>query len=399
MANRGLVCTSPGKVEIQEFDEPSLDVKGLDRRMEHGVILKVIASNICGGDFNLVRGRKRSPFSAGHRLGHEVTGEVMEIGRDVERISVGDIVSVPFVIACGRCHKCSEGNTHHCEEMTGRPDLTVGYNVLAGQAEYIATPYADFNLLRYPHRDEALEKILDIALLSDTFPTGYHGAEMGRVEPGDRVYVAGAGPIGLACATACLLRGAAVVFVGDVVDERLAQAAAIGCVPVDLRTGATIGEVVWDATGTVARVDAAIDCVGFVAHGHGTDDDPLEQQRSTFLDSLLAVVRSGGRVVLLGEYVAEDLGATGTASAGRFPLMLAHAWSNSQVITTGRCPVMRYNHRLMRLIMHDRVKIASNLNAIPISMAQACDVYAWEIVAPTAHKYVIDPHSMFSTRD
>jgi glutathione-independent formaldehyde dehydrogenase len=382
-------------VEIREFDDPTLDIKGLGRRLEHGAILKVIASNICGGDFNLVRGRKRSPFPDGHRLGHEVTAEVVDVGRDVERIAVGDIVSVPFIVACGRCHKCSEGSTQHCEVMAAQTEITVGYNIIAGQAQYVTVPYVDFNLLVYPRRDEALAKILDVALLSDTFPTGYHGAEMGAVQPGDRVYIAGAGPIGLACATACLIKGAAAVFVGDMVKERLQQAEAIGCIPVDLDGTGEIGETIWEATGTVAAVDAAIDCVGFAASGHG-NDNAAEGNRSTFLNSLIQVVRPGGRVVLLGEYVAEDLAGIGDASSGRFSLMLAHAWSRSQIFTTGRCPVMRYNHRLMRLIMHDRVKIARNLNATVISMEEAGTVYASEIVKPTARKYVIDPNSLLA---
>jgi glutathione-independent formaldehyde dehydrogenase len=97
-------------------------------------------------------------------------------------------------------------------------------------------PYADFNLLKFPDRDQAMEKIKDLTLLSDIFPTGYHGAVTAGVGPGSIVYVAGAGPVGLACAAACHLLGAACVIVGDMIPERLAQARSFGCETADLRT-------------------------------------------------------------------------------------------------------------------------------------------------------------------
>src|SRR5580700_8540239 len=104
-----------------------------------------------------------------------------------------------------------------------------------GQAEYVRVPYADFNLIKFPKKDQALAKIQDLTLLSDIFPTGYHGAVTAGVTTGSVVYVAGAGPVGLACAASCHLLGAAVVIVGDMIPERLAQAKSFGCETIDLR--------------------------------------------------------------------------------------------------------------------------------------------------------------------
>src|SRR6266496_2916704 len=141
-------------------------------------------------------------------------GKVIELGSDVEFIKEGDLVSVPFNIACGRCRNCKERDTGVCLNVNpDRPGSAYGYvdmgGWVGGQAEYVMVPYADFNLLKFPDKDQAMSKIKDLTLLSDIFPTGYHGAVTAGVGPGMIVYVAGAGPVGLASAVACHLLGAA----------------------------------------------------------------------------------------------------------------------------------------------------------------------------------------------
>ncbi|MEK7795395.1 MAG: alcohol dehydrogenase catalytic domain-containing protein, partial [Candidatus Hydrogenedentota bacterium] len=210
--NRGVAYIKPGVVEIQKMEYPKLALG--KRKCEHGVILKVVTTNICGSDQHMVRGRTTAP--AGLILGHEITGQVIELGRDVEFIKKGDIVSVPFNIACGRCRNCKEGRTGICLSVNpSRPGAAYGYvdmgGWVGGQAEYVMVPYADFNLLKFPDKDEAMAKIKDLTLLSDIFPTGYHGAVTAGVGPGAIVYVAGAGPVGLARAASCHLLGAACV--------------------------------------------------------------------------------------------------------------------------------------------------------------------------------------------
>ena len=187
-SNRGVAYIRPGVVEIQTIDFPELAIG--DRKCDHGVILKVVSTNICGSDQHMVRGRTTAP--EGLVLGHEITGEVIEAGRDVEFIGVGDLVSVPFNIACGRCRNCKERKTGICLEVNpARPGAAYGYvdmgGWIGGQAEYVMVPYADFNLLKFPDKDRAMEVIRDLTLLSDIFPTGFHGAVTAGVGPGSIV--------------------------------------------------------------------------------------------------------------------------------------------------------------------------------------------------------------------
>src|SRR5271167_4856589 len=244
-SNRGVAYMGTGVVEVHSIDFPKLALA--DRKCEHGVLLKIVSTNICGSDQHMVRGRTTAP--KGLILGHEITGEVIETGVDVEFLKKGDIVTVPFNIACGRCRNCREGKTGICLTVNpARPGAAYGYvdmgGWVGGQAEYVLVPYADFNLIKFPDKAKAMAKIADLTLLSDIFPTGYHGAFTAGVGTGSVVYVAGAGPVGLAAAAGAHLLGAAVVIVGDMIPERLAQARSFGCEVVELRKDATLAQQV-----------------------------------------------------------------------------------------------------------------------------------------------------------
>src|ERR1700742_4311684 len=234
--NRGVVYTKPAEVQVQDIADPKFeDPRG--RKIEHGVILKVVSTNICGSDQHMVRGRTTAP--AGMVLGHEITGEVIEKGRDVEYLAVGDLVSVPFNVACGRCRTCREGDTGVCLHVNSdRAGGAYGYvdmgGWIGGQADYVMVPYADFNLLKFPDKAHAMEKIRDLTCLSDILPTGFHGAVTAKVGVGSTVYIAGAGPVGLAAAASARILGAAVVLIGDMNPERLAPAQKSGFQPLDL---------------------------------------------------------------------------------------------------------------------------------------------------------------------
>ncbi|WP_230421288.1 formaldehyde dehydrogenase, glutathione-independent [Actinomadura soli] len=398
--NRGVVYQRPGEVTVEDLDFPKLELTEQNgRKLQHGVILKVLATNICGSDQHMVRGRTTAP--AGLTLGHEITGEVIELGRDVEFIKRGDLVSVPFNIACGRCRNCKERHTGVCENVNrDRPGAAYGYVDMGGwhggQARYAVVPYADFNLLKFPaDRDTVMAKLQDLAMLSDIFPTGYHGACTAGVTTGSTVYVAGAGPVGLACATACLLLGAAVVIVGDMNARRLDQARGFGCETIDLAEHADIPEQLDQILG-VPEVDAAVDCVGFEARGHGPDGSAGEQP-ATVLNTLMDITRAAGRLGIPGLYVTGDPGAPDeNAKIGQLGLRIGLGWAKSQVLTTGQCPVMTYNRQLMMAILHDRVQIARNVNATVIPLDQAPEAYA-EFDLGAASKYVLDPHAVPAT--
>lgn len=390
--NRGVVYVKPGTVEVRSIDYPKLALGR--RKCEHGVILKVVTTNICGSDQHMVRGRTTAP--AGLVLGHEITGEVLECGRDVEFIKKGDLVSVPFNIACGRCRNCKEGKTGICLNVNpARPGAAYGYvdmgGWIGGQAEYVMVPYADFNLLKFPDRDEAMAKIKDLTLLSDIFPTGYHGAVTAGVGPGSIVYVAGAGPVGLACAASCHLLGAACVIVGDMIPERLKQAKSFGCEIVDLRKSATLAEQIEQIVG-VPEVDAAVDCVGFEARGHGAEANI--ERPATVLNSVMEVTRAGGAIGIPGLYVTGDPGAVDdNAKIGMLGIRIGLGWAKSHCFTTGQCPVMRYHRQLMQCILHDKIKIAKACNVTIISLDDAPKGYK-DFDKGAARKFVIDPHKL-----
>jgi len=395
--NRCVVYTGPGQVEVQSIDYPKLELpEQNNRQLQHGVILKVVATNICGSDQHMVRGRTTAPV--GQTLGHEITGEVVETGRDVEFIKQGDIVSVPFNIACGRCRNCKERNTGVCENVNpARAGAAYGYvdmgGWVGGQAEYVAVPYADWNLLKFPDRDQALEKIQDLTMLSDIFPTGYHGAYTAGVTTGSTVYIAGAGPVGLASATSAHLLGAAVVIVGDMQAERLAQAASFGCETIDLSQTDDLRGELQGILGGSGEVDAAVDCVGFEARGHGKEGAQGEAP-ATVLNSIMDITRAAGKLGIPGLYVTGDPGAVDEpAKVGSLSIRIGLGWAKSESFTTGQCPVMKYHRGLMMAILHDKVNIAKNVNATVISLDDAPRGYA-EFDKGAARKYVIDPNNM-----
>ncbi|GIM94885.1 formaldehyde dehydrogenase, glutathione-independent [Paractinoplanes toevensis] len=411
-ANRAVVYQGPGQVEIADIPYPTYEMKdgpgvnkaNIGRRTPHGVILRTVTTNICGSDQHMVRGRTTAP--EGLVLGHEITGEVIDVGPDVEYIKTGDICSVPFNIACGRCRNCKEGKTGVCLNVNpDRPGSAYGYvdmgGWVGGQAEYVLVPYADWNLLKFPDRDQALEKILDLAMLTDIFPTGYHGCVSAGVTTGSTVYIAGAGPVGLAAATSAWLLGAAVVIVGDLNAERLAQARSFGCETVNVADGdpaEQVQQILGKDAPAIGQplVDAAVDAVGFEARGHGANAQT--EMPATVLNSLMEVTRAGGAIGIPGLYVTGDPGGVDEAAkVGSLSLRLGLGWAKSHSFVTGQCPVMKYNRNLMMAILHDRVQIAKNVNATAIPLDQAPQGYQ-DFDSGAARKYVIDPHGLVRQR-
>src|SRR5438094_1819577 len=391
-SKRGVAYMGTGVVEVHSMDFPKL-VLG-SRKCDHGVILKIVSTNICGSDQHMVRGRTTAP--KGLILGHEITGEVIEAGRDVEFVKVGDLVSVPFNIACGRCRNCKEGKTGICLHVNpARPGAAYGYvdmgGWVGGQAKYVMVPYADFNLLRLPDKARAMAKIKDLTLLSDIVPTGFHGAVSAGVGPGSIVYVAGAGPVGLACAVSCQLLGAAVVIVGDMIPERLAQAKSFGCETIDLRKDATLGQQIEQIVG-MPEVECAVDCVGFEARGHGKET--VVERPATVLNSLMTVTTAGGRIGIPGLYVTDDPGGIDDAAkTGNLSIRIGLGWAKSHQFMTGQCPVMKYNRQLMQAILYDKIKIAKAVNVTVISLDDGPKGYK-DFDKGAAKKFVIDPHRM-----
>ncbi|MFD1198222.1 formaldehyde dehydrogenase, glutathione-independent [Brucella gallinifaecis] len=390
--NRGVVYMRPGKVEVRDIDDPVLSAPD-GRKLDHAVILKVITTNICGSDQHMVRGRTTA--MPGLVLGHEITGEVIEKGSDVEMLEVGDIVSVPFNVACGRCRCCKSQDTGVCLTVNpSRAGGAYGYvdmgGWIGGQARYVMVPYADFNLLKFPDREQAIEKIRDLTMLSDILPTGFHGAVKAGVGVGSIVYVAGAGPVGLAAAASARILGAAVVMVGDFNKERLDHARKVGFEPIDLSASDRLGDMIAEVTGS-NEVDSAIDAVGFEARGHSGGEQP-----AIVLNQMMEITRPAGSIGIPGLYVTEDPGAVDNAAKqGSLSLRFGLGWAKAQSFHTGQTPVVKYNRQLMQAILHGRLNIADIVNAQVISLEEAPQGYE-SFDQGVAKKFVLDPHGMLT---
>lgn len=403
--NRAVVYVERGTVAVQPLAYPRLRLApgpgvppgNAGRDCPHGAVLRVLATNICGSDLHILRGREDPP--PGLVLGHEITGQVVETGPAVEFTSVGDVVSVPFNVACGSCSMCRRGETGCCLRVN--PDgagSAYGCAGLGGwrggQAGYVMVPYADWNLLPFPDREQALEKIVDLAMLSDIFPAGLHGCRMARVAAGSSVYIAGAGAVGLAAATAAFLLGAATVVVGDLNPGRLAQARSFGCATVDVSAG-DVRQQLRELTGE-PEVDCAVDAVGFEARGDLAGAGAPAP--AAVINTLIEVTRAGGAIGLVGLYVMRDvLAADEGASHGRLPLDLGLAWAKSLTIATGSTPVARYNRWLLAAILAGRVSIARNVNARVVPLEQAPEAYR-ALDQGAACKFVLDPTGALAGR-
>ncbi|HZC18789.1 MAG TPA: glutathione-independent formaldehyde dehydrogenase [Rubrobacteraceae bacterium] len=343
---KAVVYKEPFSVAVEEVD---------DSRIQDptDVVIRVTSTAICGSDLHMYEGRTAA--EPGIIFGHENMGIIEEVGSGVASLNVGDRINLPFNVACGFCENCEAGYTGFC--LTVNPNGAGGaYGYVGmgpytgGQAEYLRVPFADFNALRLPG-EEGDEFEDDFACLSDIFPTGYHGAAMADVRPGDSVAVYGAGPVGIMAAYSSLIRGAERVFVVDRVPNRLDLAESIGCIPVNFDEVDPI-EYIQDQTDGHGS-DKGIDAVGYQATVSGGE----EEQPAIVLNQLVETVRPTGRLGVVGLYLPEDPGApTEEAAAGRLLFEVGRFFEKGLAIGTGQCNVKRYNRALRDMIVAGRAK-------------------------------------------
>jgi glutathione-independent formaldehyde dehydrogenase len=390
--NRAVVFMGPKKLELRDYDYPEMvDPKG--RTINHAVIVKLVVTNICGSDQHIYRGRFPAP--SGMKLGHENTGEVVEVGPAVEFIKKGDLVSIPFNVSCGKCRNCKERHTDTCMNANDEADCAAyGFNLGGwdgGQADYMLVPWADWNLLKFPDKQQAMEKIKDLTLLSDILPTGFHGCVTAGVRPGMTVYVAGAGPVGRCAVASAHLLGASAIICGDTNKERLALVKNAGYETVDIASSTPIVDQIEKITGK-REVDCGVDAVGFECHGNGPG---AEEDPTAVINTLFEVVRANGAMGIPGIYSAGDPKARNDdEKQGRYGLDFGKAWIKSPHLTAGQCPVMHYHRDLMEAILWDRMPYLSKLlNVQVIGLEDAIEAYRiFDQGSPK--KFVIDPHGM-----
>lgn len=408
-SNKAVVWTGKCTVEVKDIGYPKHQMPD-GTPIDHGVILKVVATNICGSDLHMYRGTAPGT-NRGMVLGHEITGQVFDMGPAVTRFEVGDIVSVPFNVSCGTCDNCHEMKTSAC--LKSNPSMAGGAYGFAGaggwdggQAEYVLVPWADHQLLKLP-KEVAMDKLTSgLTFLSDIFPTAFDGAVKAGVKAGDIVYVAGAGPVGLCAARSAFLLGASVVFVADKNAERLKLAASIGCNTIDLSKlsgGSSDPQSIYAEierqlpswkNGPHELVDCAIDCVGYEACGLGREKDKHIDEAS--INACIKVTKAGGGIGIPGLYPMGDLGAPNSDNAkGLLHLNFGEAWMKGQTLAGGQCPVISHNKNLMKTIIHDRVNLEQLLNVKLITLDEAPAAYKTFNEGEPC-KYVIDPHGMIA---
>jgi threonine dehydrogenase-like Zn-dependent dehydrogenase len=346
-----------GKADVRVQQVP--DPKILNQR---DVIVRVTATAICGSDLHLYGGFIPT-MESGDIMGHEFMGEVVETGREVKKLNKGDRVVVPFPIACGACFFCerkmfslcenSNPNAGISEMMLGHPVAGVfGYSHMlggfaGGQAEYVRVPFADVGPIKVPEglSDE------QVLFLSDIFPTGYMGAEMCGIEPGDTIAVWGAGPVGLFAMKSAYLLGAERVIAIDRVPYRLQMAAEkVGAVPVNYEKTSVL-ETLKEMTGGRGP-DKCIDAVGMEAHAHGAvyAYDRMKQavmsetDRPVALREAVMACRNGGTVSVIGVY---------GGFIDKFPM--GSVMNRSLTIRSGQCHVQRYMQPLLERIQKGEI--------------------------------------------
>ncbi|HVU50804.1 MAG TPA: glutathione-independent formaldehyde dehydrogenase [Polyangia bacterium] len=377
---RAIVFKKANEVAVENVPDPKLE-------RPTDVIVRITSAGICGSDLHMYEGR--TPEQKGMRFGHENLGTIEEVGDAVVGLRPGDRVVMPFNIACGSCFNCTRGFTNAC--LTVNPDgVSGGYGYAAmgpypgGQAELLRVPYGDFNCLKLPGAPaDDLED--DFLLLSDVFPTGYHGAELAGVGPGDTVAVIGAGPVGLLAAYSSFLRGAAEVYIVDNVPERLRRAAGIGAIPIDFSAGSPSEQIrehrrMNDVARSALRpgeekmdgVMCGIDAVGYQAR---LRSDPGRENPTQAIDELVSVVNPTGRIGVVGVYFTEDpRGVDADAKEGRFKIAWGEIFDKGLRIGTGQTPVKRYNAYLRDLIIAGRAK-PSFIVSHRLPLEQAPDAY------------------------
>ena len=305
-----------GKADIQVRQVPDPKILNPD-----DAIVRITSTAICGSDLHLYNGFIPT-MEKGDILGHEFMGEVVEVGRDVKKLKVGDRVVVPFPIACGHCMNCeshlysvcenSNPNAWMAEKLWGySPAAIFGYSHMlggyaGGQAEYARVPYADVGPIKIPDGmpDE------QVLFLSDIFPTGYMGADNCNIKRGDTIAVWGCGPVGQFAIKSAFMLGAERVIAIDRFPYRLKMASEkAGAETINYAEVDSVPEVLKEMTGGRGP-DACIDAVGMEAHGMGLigaydrakQAMMLETDRIVALREAILSCRNGGTVSVIGVY-------------------------------------------------------------------------------------------------
>lgn len=341
---RALTYRGPKRVKVTGKPDPQIE-------HPEDAILRVTRSAICGSDLHLYHGLVPDT-RVGTTFGHEFTGVVEEIGSHVRNVKPGDRLLVPFNISCGRCERCRMGLTAYCDLSNPHSELacgvfgyshtTGGYD--GGQAEFVRVPFADFGPVKIPD-DMDDESVL---FLTDIFPTGYQGAEMGEIAEGDTVIVFGAGPVGVFAMKSAWLMGAGRVIAVDHLDYRLDFAKWFADVEtVNFREHSNVVMHLKRLT-DMKGADVVIDAVGLEAEGSAlhtlTGLTFLQAGRATSIGWAIHSVKKAGTISIIGVY-----GPPWNV------VPIGDAMNKGVTMRMAQCNVRRYIPRLLQHIREGRV--------------------------------------------
>ncbi len=359
---KGLVYNGPRDVRVMDVPDAKIE-------KETDALVKITATNICGSDLHMFEGR--TSVEKGKILGHENLGQVIAVGKAVDRVKVGDWVCLPFNIGCGFCKNCESGMTWAC--LTVNPSqagAAYGYAEMGpfsgGQAELLRVPYADFNCFVLP--PDAQEKQTDYVMLTDIWPTGWHATELAGLKSGESVVIYGAGPVGLFAAYSAMIKGASQVMIVDRHPDRLRLAEQIGAIPIDDSKEDPVDAVMKHTKGEGA--DKGCECVGWQCHdpaGHEVPNDTMNK--------LVKSVRATGALGVVGVFVPQDPKSKDKLMQhGQIAFDFGLFFEKGLRMGSGQTPVKAYNRRLGALIEKGKAK-PSFLVSHELSLDKAPDAY------------------------
>ena len=359
---KALVYRGPKNVRVENVPDARIE-------QETDCLVKITSTNICGSDLHMYEGR--TSVEEGKVLGHENLGAVVEAGSAVRRVKTGDVVCLPFNIACGYCKNCERGYTGFCLTMNpGSAGAAYGYAEMGpyqgGQAEFLRVPYADFHCLVLPEGAEDQED--DYVMLADIWPTGYHATELACLQPGESVVIYGAGPVGLFAAYSAILKGASGVYVVDRLKDRLRLVEEIGATPIDDSKGSPV-EQLKELTGG-AGADKGCECVGYQAH-----DVSGDEHSNMTLNNLVESVKPTGRIGIVGVFPSEDPKSKDKLEKqGKIAFDIGKFFEKGLSMGSGQCNVKAYNRHLCDLIAAGKAK-PSFLVSHELALDEAPEAY------------------------
>jgi glutathione-independent formaldehyde dehydrogenase len=341
---KAVVYGGPRKIRVDQVPDAVIE-KPTD------VVVRLTTTNICGSDLHMYEGR--TEVEEGTVLGHENLGQVIEVGSQVTQIKKGDLVCLPFNVACGYCKNCERGYTGFCLVANpGNAGAAYGYSGMGpyrgGQAELLRVPWADFNCLKLP--EDGFAKQNDYVMLSDIFPTGWHAVTLSGLQPGESVVIYGCGPVGLMAAHSALIKGASAVYVVDRHPDRLRLAQKIGAIPVNDAKVDPVEHIKELTKGE--GTDRGAECVGYQCHDPAGHEVP-----NATMNALVEIVRPTGGIGVVGVFTPEDPKSRNRlAKKGELAFDFGKFFEKGLTMGTGQTNVKRYNRHLCELIHRGRAQ-------------------------------------------